>query len=356
MTTLRSESVLERTAAPERRRPEREPWFDNIKMTLVVLVVVGHAWALLPAARGSDWAYDFLYAWHMPAFAIITGYFSRSMAWTPEKLIALVRTVAVPYVVFEAALAWFRDRFGGVELHELFTDPHWPLWYLVALFVWRLLAPGFLRMPPAVAVGLAVVTSLVAGAYAGDTLDTARIFGMLPFFVLGLHLGRRQWAALRSRPAVPVALFALVGIAVLAGSTDSWVSTEWFYYRSTYAAMGEDGAHAVLLRSGVLAIGLVGALAMFAVVPRGRSWFSRLGAATIVVYLFHGFFVLLARYRGFPDWAGDHAALAFPLVTVTAVLLALLLAAPPVASRLNHLVDPVGWLQRRVNAAGPRSG
>ena len=26
----------------------RDPWFDNAKMALVTLVVVGHAWTLLP--------------------------------------------------------------------------------------------------------------------------------------------------------------------------------------------------------------------------------------------------------------------------------------------------------------------
>ena len=41
-----------------------------------------------------------------------------------------MRTVAVPYVLFEAALAWFRYEVGGVGARELFADPHWPMWYL----------------------------------------------------------------------------------------------------------------------------------------------------------------------------------------------------------------------------------
>jgi fucose 4-O-acetylase-like acetyltransferase len=354
MPTLRSEAVLVATTAPERAvepareapRPRREPWFDNIKMVLVVLVVVGHSWALLPTSRGSDWAYDFLYSWHMPAFAIITGYFSRSFAWTPKKLWSLVCTVAVPYFVFEAALAWYRDRVGGVELHELFSDPHWPMWYLAALFFWRLAAPAFLRLPRPAAVGLAAAISLTSGFYAPDTLDAARILGMLPFFVLGLSLGTREWTALRAPRIVPLALAVLGGLVALALFTDSWISTEWYYYRSTYADMGAHGVHAVLLRAAVLTIGLLGAVAVFALVPRGRSWFSALGAATLVVYLFHGFFVLLARYRGYGDWASNHPALGFGIATVCAIALALLLATPPVARRLNVAVDPIGTLQR----------
>ena len=47
-------------------------------MALVLLVVVGHAWTLLPHDGVNDHLYDFLYAWHIPAFVFVTGYLSRS--------------------------------------------------------------------------------------------------------------------------------------------------------------------------------------------------------------------------------------------------------------------------------------
>lgn len=363
MATLRSPAVLERPpsaglaegseTAPS--RPRRDPWFDNAKMTLVTLVVVGHAWTLLPKNTANNWAYDFLYAWHVPAFVIITGYLSRSFTWAPAKLWALVRTVAVPYVVFEAALAWFRYQVGGVQLEDLFTDPHWPMWYLSALFFWRLLAPAFLRMPKAVALGVAVVVSLLAGLWAGDTFDVARILGLLPFFVLGLTLTDAQWGWARARRAVPYALAGAVVVLVVTRFTDSWIATEWYYYRSRYDALDPNDLKAASIRAVLLTVGLVGAASFFALVPRGRSWFSTLGAATLVVYLFHGFVVLTAQYEGFPDWAAEHVAASFALTTAAAVCLALVLAAPPVARVLNVAVDPVGWLERRRPDRAPRS-
>ena len=187
----------------------RDPWFDNIKMTLVTLVVVGHSWTLLPHNAVNHWTYDALYAWHVPAFVTITGYLSRSFAWTPARLWALVRTVAVPYLLFEAALAWFRYRVGGVTLDDLFADPHWPMWYLSALFFWRLMTPAFLRIPKPVALGVAIGISLTAGVWAGNILDLARIFGLLPFFVLGLLLTDREWGWLRPRSVAPYAVAGL---------------------------------------------------------------------------------------------------------------------------------------------------
>ena len=161
----------------------RDPWLDNAKMALVTLVVVGHSWTLLPHNGLNDALYDFLYAWHVPAFVLVTGYLSKSFAWTRTRLWHLVRTVAVPYLVFECAIALFRIYVGGEKLEDLFADPHWPMWYLAALFFWRLLTPIFTPMPGGLLASVGV--SLAAGLYFSDTLDLARVFGLLPFFVLG---------------------------------------------------------------------------------------------------------------------------------------------------------------------------
>jgi fucose 4-O-acetylase-like acetyltransferase len=100
----------------------------------------------------------------------------------------------------------------------------------------------------------------------------------------------------------------------------------------------------------LLVIGLIGAASCFALVPRAKSWFSALGAATLVVYLFHGFFVLTAQYEGFPDWADRHVVWSRVITTCGAVALAFLLAAPPVARVLKTVVDPIGWLEARRKA------
>ena len=198
----------------------RDPWLDNAKMALVLLVVVGHSWTLLPHNTLNDHLYDFLYAWHVPAFVLVTGYLSRSFTYEPRRLWQLVRTVVVPYVIFECALALFRIYVGGEQLEDLFSDPHWPMWYLSALFFWRLLTPLFTRMPAVVAIAGAVAISLVAGLYAGDTLDMARVLGLLPFFVLGLTATKERLERLREPWVRNVALLVFLAIAVVTTWTD----------------------------------------------------------------------------------------------------------------------------------------
>ena len=331
--------------------PTRDPWFDNAKMALVVLVVIGHSWTLLPKTDVNDVLYDFLYAWHVPAFVFVTGYLSRSFRWERARMSQLVRTVVVPYVVFETLLALFRVYVGGETLDDLFLDPHWPMWYLSALFFWRLMTPVFTRLPGALAVGLAVAASLLAGMFAGNVLDVARVLGLLPFFVLGLTATPERLALLRSRQAKVGAVAVLAVILTLAFWTDTWANTETLYYRAAYGELPGGDLQSMVTRAVLLLVGSVGAGAFLALVPRMSGWFSRMGAWTLVVYLFHGFVVKSAEYAGYIGWSADHAVLSLPLTTVVAALLALFLAWKPLASRLNTVVDPVGLAKHEVRTA-----
>ncbi|MCW2845532.1 MAG: acyltransferase 3 [Nocardioides sp.] len=324
----------------------RDPWLDNAKMALVTLVVIGHSWTLLAPNVVDDQLYDFLYAWHVPAFVFVTGYLSRGFAWNRDRLWQLFRTVVVPYVVFECVLALFRIYVGGEQLEDLFADPHWPMWYLSALFFWRLLTPVFRPLWGGVAV--AVVISLLAGLRAGDTLDMARVLGLLPFFVMGLKATPERLELLRARRVKVAAALTLVAIFFLAMGTDRWASTEWLYYRSQYGELEASDTRAFLIRAVLLLVGTLGAWSFLALVPRINGWFTRMGAWTLVVYLFHGFVVKSAEYAGWPGWATHHQGASLVLTTAGAAGLALLLAWGPVARRLDNVVDPLGYAERHI--------
>ena len=287
----------------------RDPWFDNAKMTLVVLVVVGHSWTLLPLRRRrcTSWLYDFLYSWHIPAFVIVTGYLSEVLRVDPRADVVAGDDRGRALRALRGPLRLFRHEVGGVHFERLWADPHWPMWYLSALFFWRLMTPIFKRVPAKVVVAVAI--SLVAGLYATDLFDNARIFGLLPFFVLGLKMHEGHWNLLAPAGPGGTASRSLLGLFVLAKFTESWFETEWFYYRTRYDALEPDDLRALVIRMSLLLSGLVGAFAFFAVVPRTKTWFSALGSATLVVYLFHGFVVLGAEFAATPAGRPDAHAL-----------------------------------------------
>jgi len=105
-------------------------------------------------------------------------------------------------------------------------------------------------------------------------------------------------------------------------------------------------AEGVAIRLFLLLFSAVVALSVLALVPRLDGWFARRGAASMVVYIFHGFFVKGDIYVGAFSWAPVRPRLALLTAVAASVVLALALAAPPVARRLNAVVDPVGALRR----------
>lgn len=152
---------------------------------------------------------------------------------------------------------------------------------------------------------------------------------------------------LRTTRASVVGAVVLLTVFALAGLTDVVIGTEWLYYRSRYDTFGVGDTTGMAIRLGLLAVGTLAGLAFFAVVPRRGGWYADAGRWTLVVYLFHGFFVKGIGYTGFGDWADTHGIPALALTTLIGITVALVLSWTPLARRLNLVVDPYGAILRR---------
>ncbi|WP_110206737.1 acyltransferase family protein [Nocardioides daejeonensis] len=339
----------------------RDPWLDNVKYVLVTFVVMGHALPLAHLDTALDaQLYDFIYAWHIPAFVLVTGYFSRSFTWSRRHLSALATGLLLPYLVFETVMRQANYHWNDVTVAGPYLiNPGWPMWYLVATILWRLASPilgrHWLMFP------VSVAASLWFGTITADWtewFDLSRVVGLLPFFTFGLLVRPEHLAMLKSRWAALAGAVVLVGAWQLAARTDDWISTRWLWYSFPYSSLRADGVYVddttgMLLRLGVMAVGFAAALAVFSLVPRGRHWFTALGSATLVVYLFHGFVIRAAWRLGFPEWAQAQGDWVLWLTLAGAIAVSTVLASPPVASRLVWLVDPVAQLRKRRRTARP---
>ncbi|MGH1563637.1 acyltransferase family protein [Mumia sp. DW29H23] len=342
----------------EPARPKaRDPLLDNARYWVMLLVVAGHALQYLldvPAARGT---YAWIYAFHMPAFVLISGYVSRRYEGSPKQTRALVTTLVLPYVALNVGLDGFRALLDGKPLDINLLDPAWSTWFLIALVAWRLSTPIWqvLRAP----VLVAIVVSLVAGLWqVSNVVSIHRILGLLPFYVAGMYLKPEHFALLR-RPAVraasAVALVATLGWCLLRHDR-FYVS--WLYWRDAYAdaPLDADALGGLATRAGLLVVGFALTAAVLSVVPRRVDATTELGKRTMNAYFLHGFFLIALAHFGAFDLVAGLGALCVPIVVAVSALLGTALMSAPVARVVGPLLSPqMEWAFRR-GADEPTSG
>ena len=196
------------------RAKRRVPFWDNARFACIVLVVLGHATQRLTYDSDAALAfYLLIYAFHMPAFAIISGYFSKSDAPGSRQMARVITDILLPYVIFEALWTLTKWIVEG-QANPNLTQPSWTLWFLLALGIFRLVLPylALLRWP----LLWTVVISIGAGYLPNidSTLSLSRTLGLLPFFALGWWLRDRDVVERLAPAAGP----AVVGVRGLGGA------------------------------------------------------------------------------------------------------------------------------------------
>ncbi|MDX3802981.1 acyltransferase family protein [Streptomyces sp. AK04-3B] len=342
----------DRSAARPAPRPpaRRDAFFDNAKYLAIVLVAVGHAWEPLKGdSRVLQAAYMFVYTFHMPAFIVISGFFSRSFDGSPDRLKRLITGVAVPYVVFETAYPVFRRYVDHNPAQEIsLLDPWYLTWFLVALFVWRLTTPVWklVRHPLPLALGLAMLATVTPAI--GDDLDLQRVLQFLPFFVLGLCLKPEHFRLVRRRrvriAAVPVFAFALA----FAYWAVPRMNVSWLYHRDSAQELGAPWWAGPLMQLALFGCSLLLTACFLSWVPGRTMWFTVLGAGTLYGYLLHGFLIKTADYRGWFEHPALHRPLGEIAVSVAVAVAVTLLCTPPVRRVFRFVMEPkMEWAFKR---------
>lgn len=334
----------------------RDPLWDNLRLLAIALVVVGHT---IESASSYDLAYGlylFVYAFHMPLFAFISGYFARAEPVTGADGQKIVSQLLAPYAIFSviwALVRWWQEDTFALDL----TSPYWHLWFLPALAVWRLSLPLFahLRLPVLAAVLVAVVSGFSA---IGWLFDASRVLGILPFFVAGWALRarpslagvlpflRRPWVRIASLAAL---LAALAGCLLGVAFAREHHLREWVQVEKNYATLDVAGGQAALTRLLLTGISLLLVLATMSVTSASVTAVTPWGRATMYVYMLHLLPIYLLLQAGFLDDVKSPVLLG--AMVLGALVLTAVLSTPVVARAFRPLVEPpVAWLFRRPGA------
>jgi fucose 4-O-acetylase-like acetyltransferase len=336
-------------AAPPPQPRERDPWPDNAKLVLVGLVVLGHTLSrgiqqTVPSAHA---LYLFVYLFHMPAFVFLAGHFAHARTLTRPALQKIVTRVLAPYVIFTVIYAVVRAVTTGHHVRIDLVNPWWLLWFLPALAGWRLLSPVLLNLRAPVTVALLIGLGSGMLERVGAPFTLARILALLPFFVLGATTPP-DWLRLLRYPSLRWAgAVVLAGTAVAVALLHTRVDGAWdaLFWNGSYAAQGVGTVEGLLTRAALYVVGAALTFSVLAVIPGGRRWYTAIGAASLYVYLLHGFAVRAAAKSGLLDEVTSWWTVG--LVVVATGALALALGSPPVRRLARPLVEPrLRWLLR----------
>jgi fucose 4-O-acetylase-like acetyltransferase len=348
---------------PAAAAKKRVPFWDNARFATITLVVIGHAIQRLTGDSNHAYVlYLFIYAFHMPAFAMISGYFSKSDPPGRRQMMNVMTNILLPYAVMEGI--WTMVQFlveGKTEFNP--SQPSWTLWFLLALGIFRLILPylALLRWPLAWAVLLSVGVGYFSNV--DSTFSLSRAIGILPFFVLGWKV--RQWGIvdrwrLLEHPAWPIRVGA---VAVLgAWLAVAWIFIgrwreislhHWFFYDDSYAGIGGGEWWSGALRLAFIGLATLLSVAFFSLIPRRETWFTSFGQSTMYVYLLHTFVLYPLRETGV--LTGEHSS-AMWLVSMVfaAIAITIALSSPLVRRIFKPLVEPKGnWLFTRHEEHAP---
>ncbi|MGQ4390106.1 acyltransferase family protein [Streptomyces sp. SAS_270] len=339
---------------PARSAPEgakqRDAFFDNAKYLAIVLVAMGHAWEPLRGGSRSVAAlYMVVYAFHMPAFIVISGYFSRGFDASPRQIKRLVTGVAVPYVVFEVAYTLFTrwtDRTPDRPISLL--DPLYLTWFLAALFIWRLTTPlwRLVRRPLVLALAVAMLATLSPSI--GNVLDLQRVLQFLPYFVVGLCLRPEHFQLVRRSEVRALSVPVFLGALAMAYWAVPRMNDAWFFHRDSAEELAAPGWYGPVMTLVLFGCSMVLVACFLAWVPRRRMWFTVLGAGTLYGYLLHGFVVQGANFGHWYDHGWVHGPVGAIAVTLAAGAVVTVLCTPPVRRLFQCTMEPeLKWAFRR---------
>lgn len=332
----------------------RLEYADIAKALAIFLVVLGHTnWVFIP---GRSWLYvDVIYAFHMPLFFLLSGFFIRpkeSYSWAGWKRFLSKNLLAlmVPYFIWGVMImplscANLGKLLWGSWLAERAIDMKEPgrltaLWYLPAFFLARVYCEGVfhlasrLRRPAAGVASLAVPVLFALGLMLPHFNDIERGWGnpwgcdaafVAAAFVLSGWLLRNLFDAL-ARASLPLQLGALAlstaafvfGVLSVRSLVTPGVDNTMVMCNSVYGPLLWFFVNAY-----AGSIALVVASILVSRMPFDRRFLGFVGMNTMGVYLLHKFVMLELKgaFHFAPETVWDGLLLAVPTFLICLALI-----------------------------------
>lgn len=275
----------------------RNPFIDNAKFVLILLVVFGHVIQPFTTEKGVEVLYHWIYLFHMPAFIMLSGFFAKG-SMNKEYIKNLSKKLLIPYLIFQLFYAGYYLLIGVNDWQFSIFSPRWSLWFLISLFCWHLMLVVFKKLPPRLGVLIAIGLGVMVGYVnlIGHTFSLSRTFVFFPFFLIGYWITQESFEKLKTRKMKTLSFTAMSIVAIGLLLAPSF-SVDWLLAAKSYQAIGFPEMGGVI-RIGIYLLSLIMAMGFFTWIPAKENAFTHIGQKTLYVYLLHGIFIHYFRQNG----------------------------------------------------------
>jgi fucose 4-O-acetylase-like acetyltransferase len=272
----------------------RSLYFDNAKFILIFLVVFGHV--ISPLKSNDDFLFSLylvIFLFHMPAFILISGYFSKGFN-KKGYFLKTVKKILLPYLIFQVIYSIFYYLNGHESTLKFdLLQPHWTLWFLLSLFSWNLLLYVFARLKW---VGLVIAAAIGIGIgyfdHVGSYLSLSRTFVFFPYFLLGFLLEQKHLKLVKKvKYSNVIGFVILLCTMLLVGTFFPKDGIPWLLGDTSYADMGVKELRDGLIRALQYVLTVIVIYGFLAIVPSNGFKMTVIGQRTLYIYLLHGFII-----------------------------------------------------------------
>lgn len=323
---------------------------DNVRGALIILVVVGHFLFPLHTSEtrlilGIIYT---IYAFHMPCFVMLSGYYAKSIYREGRFRWGKVIQMLWMYVVYETVVYFTEGlAYGGIAGFPNFFRESGAPWYLLALAVWYMTVPLFQRFRDKkislyiCAAMFVIISFLKYVIQIGSWLSMDRILTFMPFFYVGFFCSQIQLDKyIISRFKRPVDLIALFcAVLILVGIKDVFFKFNLVVFGADYRRYATDCTQWLWLINIIwYAVAMCMSLALIGnMLNRKMLILSGLGRNTLSIYFVHRPLRDILEWLGFYELINPFDRLHVILLVLFSIVLTIVLCNRLTAAMVNRL-------------------
>lgn len=282
--------------------------FDNLKFILIYFVVLGHFMQTHMEISIYKSLWIFIYAFHMPAFFMIAGYFHKN-----EDVSNKVMKFFMYGIIIKIILSLTKFVLMNKISFTLFSEKDLP-WFMYVMGFHVLLMYLFRSFDKKIILLFSVVLSMFIGfdKNIGDFLCLSRTIIFFPFYVMGSMISREFLERLNFYKLRSICFLAFWLVICIVFSKETGFLGGFFTGRNPFPV--KIYPYGPLIRLLTFFISTLLCFSLLSLISKKRIYYiSDLGSKTIQVYLWHRVFlyiftslhiddIVLLNYFGLIAW------------------------------------------------------